>query len=85
MLDFLPASGVLVFPPGVVAMTPPVVLRGSTLPVVITGTGFANGATLHGPTGVRFTKVIAVNSTTITAVISVDLTRGRGVDLPITV
>jgi len=51
MLDFLPASGVLVFPPGVVAMTPPVVLRGSTLPVVI----------------------------------SVDLTRSRGVDLPITV
>ncbi len=71
--------------PTVVAMTPPLVLRGSTLPVVITGTGFVNGVTVQGPAGVRFTNAIAVDSTTITAVISVELTRGRGVDLPITV
>lgn len=53
--------------------------------MAITGTGFANGATVQGPTGVRFSNVVVVNSTTITAVISVHPTRGRGVDLPITV
>lgn len=71
--------------PKVLAMSPPVALRGTTLPVVISGTGFAQGATVRGPAGVRFTNVVFVNGTTLTALMSVDLARGRGVDLPITV
>ena len=51
----------------------------------MTGTGFASGATLKGPSGVKFTKLVVVNSTTITATMTVSATAPTGTDLPVTV
>ncbi|MBA2553452.1 MAG: hypothetical protein H0V10_07125, partial [Geodermatophilaceae bacterium] len=71
--------------PTVVSMTPPTVLRGTTLSVTIAGTRFVNGAQVVGPAGVTFTNVVVVSPILITARIAVDAGAARGSNLLITV
>ena len=71
--------------PTVLSLTPPTVLRGTTTPVTILGTGFVNGATVTGPDGVSFSNIVVVTPATITARMTVDPLRDRGTNLPITV
>ncbi len=71
--------------PTVLSLTPPTVLRGTTTPVTILGTGFVNGATVTGPDGVTFSNVVVVGPGTITARMTVDPQHSRGTNLPITV
>lgn len=71
--------------PTVASLTPPIVLRGTTTPVTILGSHFANGASVVGPAGVTFSNVIVLTQGTITATMRVDLSASRGNSLPITV
>lgn len=71
--------------PTVTAIHPTSVAKGTTTPVTITGTGFAAGAKLKGPTGVVFSKIDVVNSTTIDATMTVFDTATVGTDEPVTV
>jgi len=71
--------------PSLTAISPPDAALGTRLPVTLTGTGFAPGAVVHGPSGVGFGSVVVVNSTTITAVMRVSATAPTGTGLPITV
>lgn len=71
--------------PTVTLLTPPTVLRGTSIPVTLAGTRFINGAKVVGPEGVTFSNVVVVSSVTITARITVDVTRARGSNLPVTV
>ena len=72
--------------PTLASISPPSVARGSTnVPATLTGTGFATGATLKGPSGVSFNTVVVVNATTITARVTVSAGATTGNNLPVTV
>ncbi len=71
--------------PTVTGMTPSTILRGTTRDVTITGTRFVTGAVVRMPPDVGISNVVVVNSTTITARISVPSDRSTGTDLVITV
>lgn len=71
--------------PTVVSVTPPALLRGTTVPVTILGSGFVQGAVVNPPPGVRVTNVVVVSGSLITALATVDPTRGRADNLPVTV
>jgi hypothetical protein len=70
--------------PTLTGISPSSVAPGTTKSVVISGTGFATGATLKGPSGVTFSKIVIVNSTTITASMKVASTATAGSNLAIT-
>jgi IPT/TIG domain len=59
--------------------------QGTVVSVTITGTAFAAGATVTGPTGVTFSTVVVVSATKITATMTVASTAPTGSALPITV
>jgi outer membrane protein assembly factor BamB len=69
----------------VTGLVPSTAVRGTTVPVTLTGSGFAAGATLAGPKGVFFTGVTVVDATTITATMRVTTTAPRRVGLPVVV
>ena len=71
--------------PTLTAISPSSVAHGSTTSVTVTGTGFATGVKLMGPSGVTFSKVVVVNSTTITATMKVSATATPGTNLAVTV
>lgn len=71
--------------PTVTAIAPTTVAHGSTGQVTISGTGFAPGARLTGPSGVTFSTLTAVNSTTIIATMTVSAAATIGTSLPVTV
>jgi hypothetical protein len=67
-------------------ISPSSAARGSTTTLVkVTGTGFAAGPKVTGPKGVTFSKVKFVNSTTITATMTVSSTATTGTNLGVTV
>jgi hypothetical protein len=70
--------------PTLTNISPPSVADGAVVSATITGTGFATGAKLTGPTGVTFSSVKVVNSTTITATMTVSATAPTGTNLPVT-
>jgi hypothetical protein len=78
LITFVPA-------PTLGGISPSRALRGTTTTVTISGTGFADGATVTGPKGVAFSKVVVVNSTTITATMTVSATATTGSNLTVTV
>jgi hypothetical protein len=53
--------------------------------VPLSGTGFATGAKLKGPTGVSFGKAVVVDATTITAKATVSSAATVGTGLAVTV
>ena len=67
------------------SMTPNVAPRGFAGSVTLTGTGFMPGAAVTGPAQVTFTNVVVVNSTTITADLTIGATATRGTLRKITV
>jgi flagellar basal body rod protein FlgF len=67
-------------------MSPSSVQHGKTnVTVHLTGTHFVAGATITGPSGTTFTNVVVVNSTTMTALLTVSATATLGTKLPVTV
>ena len=74
----------IVAAPTVKSITPPSV-TGASKSVTITGTGFASGATVTGPTRVTFSKVKVVSSTKITATVKVASSAKAGKHLAVTV
>ncbi len=75
----------IVAAPTVKSIKPSSVTLGASESVTITGTGYVSGATVTGPTGVTFSKVKVVSSTTITATMKVSSSAKTGKDLPVTV
>jgi hypothetical protein len=71
--------------PTVTGISPPSAARGSSTSVTITGNGFVAGATVKGPSKVTFTNIVVVNSTTITATMTISAKAAVGTNLPITV
>jgi hypothetical protein len=71
--------------PTVTSLSNPSVDKGSTTSLSITGTGFAPGAKVRGPTGVSFTAIAVVSPTSITATMTVSATASSGGNLAITV
>lgn len=71
--------------PELTSIAPPSAAQGSTTSVTLTGSGFAVGATVKGPTGVTFTKITVVNPTTITATMKIAATAPTGTGLKVTV
>jgi hypothetical protein len=71
--------------PKVTGISPSSVARGSHTSVTITGSGFVAGLTVKGPTGVSFSSVTVVSSTSITATLKVGATAVPGTGLSITV
>ncbi len=71
--------------PTVKSITPPSIKPGASESVTITGTGFLSGATVTGPTGVTFSNVKVVSSTSITATVSVASSAKAGKELAVTV
>ena len=71
--------------PQLASISPSSAARGTTTAVNLAGTGFATGATLTGPKGVTFTKVVVTSSTTITATMKVSATAPTGSNLSVTV
>jgi hypothetical protein len=67
------------------SLSTPTVAPGSTTSETITGSGFVAGLKLKGPTGVTFTNIVVVNSTTITVTMKAAATAPAGTNLPITV
>jgi hypothetical protein len=63
----------------------PLSVAGGSRSVTITGTGFVSGATVTGPTGVKFSKVKVVSSTKITATVTVASSAKAGKNLTVTV
>jgi hypothetical protein len=69
----------VIAPPTLTSLNPSSLARGSKkVPVMLTGTGFATGAKLKGPTGVTFATVVVVDATTITAKATVSSTAKIG-------
>ncbi len=86
--DHSKATGVFlsVIPaPSLSSVSPSSVARGTTTLVILTGTGFAVGAKLKAPSGVTFSKVKVVNSTTISATMTVSGSATTGTGLSVTV
>lgn len=71
--------------PTLSSMSPDTVARGTTTNVTFSGTRLATGASLTPPPAVTFSNVAVVNSTTITARMTVDPTRTRTTGLVVTV
>ncbi len=71
--------------PTLSAINPSSVARGTTTAMTLTGARFAVGATVKGPSGVKFSSVTVVVSTKITATMKVSATATSGSPLPITV
>ena len=71
--------------PTLSSLSPSTVAVRSTTSVTLGGSGFASGATLKGPSGVTFTNVVVVNSTTITATMKVTSSAPTGSHLSVTV
>jgi hypothetical protein len=71
--------------PTLTSLSNPSVDTGSTTSLTITGTGFAAGARVRGPTGVTFTGVDVVGPTSITATMTVSATAPTGAGLAVTV
>ena len=71
--------------PTLTQLTPDSAARGSVTPVTLTGTGFVVGAKVAGPTGVTFTNIHVVSTTTITATMTVSDSAPTGTDLAISV
>jgi hypothetical protein len=71
--------------PTLTGLSPSSAARGSAVPVTLSGTGFASGATVKGPSGVRFTKVDVIAATTITATMTVASGATPGTALGVTV
>jgi len=76
---------VIIAGPTLAAFSPPTAARGTTGPVSLSGTGFATGAMVKGPSGVRFTNVVVTSSATITATMIVSETATPGAGLRVTV
>jgi hypothetical protein len=71
--------------PTLTAISPPSAAHGSTTSVTLTGTGFATGVKVSGPSGVTFSTVVVVNATTITASMKVAATATPGTNLAVTI
>ena len=71
--------------PTLTQLSPDSAARGSVTPVTLTGTGFVVGAKVAGPTGVTFTNIHVVSTTTITATMTVSDSAPTGTDLAISV
>jgi hypothetical protein len=75
----------IVAAPTVKSIMPSSLKPGGSRSVTITGTGFVSGATVTGPTGVKFSKVKVVSSTKITATVTVASSAKAGKNLTVTV
>ena len=75
----------IVASPTVTTISPTSVTLGQVTSVTVTGTGFAVGAKLLGPSGVTFTNVTVTVPTTIAATATVSVTAPTGANLPIRV
>ena len=75
----------LIAGPKVASVSPSTFVRGTTTQVTVTGTDFAPGVKLIGPSGVVFDKVVRVSATSITATASTSLTAPRGSNKVLTV
>jgi outer membrane protein assembly factor BamB len=71
--------------PTLTAVDPSTVAPGSVTQITLTGSGFALGFRLVGPSGVTFSGASLKSSTTITAVMTVSASAPSGSNLPITV
>jgi hypothetical protein len=71
--------------PTLASIAPPSAAPGTTTSVTLTGSGYTSGATVKGPSGVTFTNVTVVNSTTITATMKITATAPTGNSLAVTV
>ncbi|MGI9155507.1 MAG: Calx-beta domain-containing protein [Marmoricola sp.] len=70
--------------PKVVQATPDTVRRGRTTVITVTGSGFVAGMTLSAANGITFGPVTYLDSTTVTAAITVPSTQQTGRGLAIT-
>ena len=75
----------LIAGPKVTSVSPSSFARGTTTQVTVTGSDFAPGAKLIGPSGVVFDQVVRVSATTITATASTSATAPRGTNKILTV
>lgn len=75
----------IVAAPTLTGLSPSSVATGTKTQVTITGTGFAKGAALSGPSGVTFSHVRRVSSTEIRALMTVSRSAPTGSQLPVTV
>jgi hypothetical protein len=77
---------VVIAPPKLTSVSPNLVGHGSSnVAMLLRGTGFAQGATLIGPYGTSFSSVVFINTTTLSAKITVSATAATGTNLPVTV
>ena len=75
----------LIAGPKVTSVSPNTFARGTTAHVTVTGTDFAPGVKLIGPSGVIFDQVVRVSPTSITATASTSATAPRGANKILTV
>jgi hypothetical protein len=71
--------------PTLTKLSPSSAAKGTAPTVTLTGTGFASGAKVAGPTGVTFSQLKFKSSTTITATMTVSSTAPTGTGLAVTV
>jgi outer membrane protein assembly factor BamB len=71
--------------PTLAGITPNTAARGQKVTVTLSGQFFSSGATVKGPSGVKFTLVTVVDSSTITALMTVSTTAATGSNLTVTV
>lgn len=71
--------------PTLKSMTPSTVAPGSVTTVTLSGSGFGAGAQLKGPSGVVFSQIKVVNSSTIDATMTVISSATPGTNLPVRV
>jgi hypothetical protein len=64
-IEIVPASAAPA--PSITSISPGSATAGSTVPVTITGTGFANGVTVGAGPKITVKNVVVVNATTVTA------------------
>lgn len=72
-------------PPTLVEMSPASAAPGSSVPVTLSGSGFATGLRITGPNGVTFSKLSVVDETTVNATMTVQSTATSGTELPVNV
>jgi hypothetical protein len=71
--------------PTLTKLSPASVDQGTSKSVTLTGTGFASGAKITGPTGVTFSTVKVKSATSITAKVTVAASAPTGTGLAVTV
>jgi hypothetical protein len=71
--------------PTLTGLSPASIKQGTSKSVTLTGTGFASGAKIKGPTGVTFSTVKVKSATSITAKVTVAVSAPTGTGLAVTV